>query len=143
MTRAATAGNPLFEVSEVELEREGPSFTVDTLRHLRSRYPDAEFFLIMGADQWAEFEDWREPGKIAEMATVVVMGRNGLDPERLPPIHDDAGEELRVRSLGVARIDISSSVVRTRVGEGRSIRYMVPSEVRRIIETQGLYRSIS
>ncbi len=59
MTRAAIAGNTLFELSELELDREGPSYTVDTLRQLRSGYPDAEFFLLLGADQWAEFHEWQ------------------------------------------------------------------------------------
>jgi nicotinate-nucleotide adenylyltransferase len=143
MTRAATSGNPLFEVSEIELEREGPSYTVDTLRHLRSRYHEAEFFLLLGADQWAEFREWRSPGEIAELATLVVMARDGFDLDRLPRIRGESGEEWRVRSLTVTRVDVSSSGVRARVRAGRSIQYLVPNEVRRIIETQGLYRSIS
>jgi len=143
MARAAVAGNPLFNVSEVELDREGPTYTVDTLRHFRVVHPDAEIFFLLGADQLAEFHEWQEPEGIATLVTLVVVGRDGVGPDQLPPVALGSGGELNFISLDVTRVDISSSEVRARVREGLSIRYLVPEEVRRIIETHRLYRSIS
>jgi len=143
MARAAVAGNPLFGVSEVELDREGPTYTVDTLRHFRVAHPDAELFFLLGADQLAEFHEWQEPEGIAGLVTLVAVGRDGVGPDQLPPVALGSGEELNFMSLHVTRVDISSSEVRARVREGRSIQYMVPEDVRRIIETHRLYRSIS
>ncbi len=143
MARAAVAGNPLFNVSEVELDREGPTYTVDTLRHFRVVHPDAELFFLLGADQLAEFHEWQEPEGIAALVTLVVVGRDGVGPDQLPPVALGSGGELNFISLDVTRVDISSSEVRARVREGLSIEYLVPEEVRRIIETHRLYRSIS
>ncbi len=143
MARAAVAGNPLFNVSEVELDREGPTYTVDTLRHFRVVHPDAELFFLLGADQLAEFHEWQEPEGIAALVTLVVVGRDGVGPGQLPPVALGSGGELNFISLDVTRVDISSSEVRARVREGLSIEYLVPEEVRRIIETHRLYRSIS
>ena len=142
MARAAVAGNPLFGVSEVELDREGPTYTVDTLRHFRATHPDAELFFLLGADQLAEFHEWQEPKGIAGLATLVAVGRDGVDPGQLPRVDLGTGEELNFLSLSVTRMDISSSEVRDRVKTGRSIQYVVPEAVRELIKTHRLYRSI-
>jgi nicotinate-nucleotide adenylyltransferase len=143
MARAAVAGNPLFGVSEVELDREGPTYTVDTLRHFRVAHPDAELFFLLGADQLTEFHEWQEPEGITGLVTLVAVGRDGVGPDQLPPVALGSGEELNFMSLHVTRVDISSSEVRARVRAGRSIQYLVPEDVRRIIESHRLYRSIS
>ena len=143
MAQAAVAGNPSFDVSEIELDREGPTYTVDTLRHFRGTYPDAELFFLLGADQLAEFHEWHEPEEIAQLASVVAVGRDGVDPRDLSPVGFGPGGELIFLSPRVTRVDISSSEVRDRVRAGRSIRYLVPETVKRIIETHRLYRSIS
>jgi nicotinate-nucleotide adenylyltransferase len=143
MARAAVAGNELFEVSEVELDRKGPTYTVDTLRGIRAAYPDAELFFLLGADQLAEFHEWQEPEGIAGLATLVAVGREGVAPEQLSPVDLESGEKLKFKSLDVTRVDISSTEVRARVRAGRSIRYLVPEAVLRIIKTHRLYRSIS
>ena len=75
MTRLAVRGNPAFVVSAFEARRAGPSFTVDTLRHLRGRQPGARFYLLMGADSLADFPTWHQPGEIARLATLVVAAR--------------------------------------------------------------------
>ena len=142
MVRAAVGGNPLLDVSEVELGREGPTYTVDTLRHFRESYPDAELFFLLGADQLAEFHEWQDPEGIAGLATLVAVGRDGVAPDQVSPVDLGSGRGLNLMSLRVTRIDVSSSEVRARVRTGRSIRYLVPGEVRRIIETHRLYRSI-
>jgi len=143
MVRAATKGNPLLDVSDVELGREGPSFTVDTLREFRDSIPGAELFFVLGTDQLAEFHEWREPAEIANLATVVAVGREGVAPHDLPRIELGGGSSLDVRTLALTRVDISSTLIRARVREGRSIRYLVPDDVRTIIETHRLYRSKS
>jgi nicotinate-nucleotide adenylyltransferase len=127
----------------VELNRQGPSYTVDTLRHYRTAHPDAELFFILGADQLAEFHEWKDPAGIADLATLVAVAREGVEPSEVDPTKVLPGLEVDLVSLPVARIDISSSEIRTRVREGRPIRYLVPDDVRKIIETHRLYRSIS
>jgi nicotinate-nucleotide adenylyltransferase len=140
MTRQAVTGNPAFQVSEMELERDGPSYTVDTLRGVREEHPGARLFFLLGADQLAEFHEWKEPGEIARLATVVVVARDGVAPKDLPPVDLGDGRILEFKVLPVIRMDISSSDLRCRAREGRSLRYMVPPGVRRVIESQGLYR---
>jgi nicotinate-nucleotide adenylyltransferase len=116
---------------------------VDTLRHFKAAYPDSQLHFLLGADQWVEFPEWQEPAGITELATLVVVAREGMDPVKVEPVRLDGGEPVDFVSLPVTRVDLSSSDIRSRVKESRSIRYMVPKEVRRIIETHRLYRSIS
>jgi len=130
MVKAITAGNPSLGVSEVELSRGGPSFSVDTLAHYRDLYPDGEIFFIMGADQAETFDTWHEPEKVASLATLVVMAREGS--------RELSGHFVPVP---VTRMDISATEIRNRVRVGRSIRYLVPEEVREIIESNRLYRA--
>lgn len=143
MVRAAVAGNPRLGVSAVEMERSGPTYTVDTVRLFRQDYPEALLFFLMGADQLAEFHEWREPEVIASMATVVAMAREGVAAETWPTAGMPHGLKVDVVHLHVTRLDISSTDVRERVREGRSIQYLVPLEVQSIIEGHGLYRSNS
>jgi len=143
MTRAAVDGNPSFEVSEVEMGREGPTYTVNTLRHFRSSYPRAEIFFLLGSDQLAEFHEWQEPEGIANLATLVAVGRNGIEPGQVAPVELPSGADLEFISLPVTRSDISSSEIRSRIRDGRSVQYLVPKQVREIIETHRLYRSSS
>jgi len=135
MLREAVAEDPRLEPCDLELRRGGVSFTVETLRELAAREPGTEWFLLMGADQWRSFQSWREPEAILELATPVVLTREG---EGVP---DSAGGEVEgVRGVRVPRLDISSSEVRARVRDGRSIRHWVPDEVRRVIEAAKLYQ---
>jgi hypothetical protein len=83
MVRAAIAGDDRFEASDMELRREGPSYTVDTLRELRAERPDDELFLILGADQLAELDTWREPDEVRRLATIVGFARDGEAPPDL------------------------------------------------------------
>jgi nicotinate-nucleotide adenylyltransferase len=128
MLHAALAGNDRFLADDIELNRQGPSWTVDTLREYRDWYPGATLFLLVGMDQYAEFGTWREPDEISRLATVVVMARGGDRPQ--------GGE---VRTVAVTRIDVSSTQIRDRVGRGEPIRYLVPEAVERIIEGHELY----
>jgi len=132
MLRAAVAGDPRFEVDDVELRRAGPSYTVDTLRELRERYPGCELVLLIGADMAREIHSWREPGEIARLARLAVLARAGDQPQ-------PAGG-LAALSVPVTRVDISATEVRRRVATGEPVRYLVPEAVREIIESEGLYR---
>ena len=132
MVRMITAGNETFGVSEVELGRGGPSYTVDTLRYYRDLHPAAEIFFILGADQAEAFDTWQEPNRVASLATLVVMARAGAS---VP-----AGA---FASVPVTRVDVSATEIRRRVLDGRSIRYLVPDSIRQIIDRNRLYRTES
>ena len=132
MVRAAIAGDDRFEADDLELRREGPSYTVDTLRELRARHPGAELFLLIGADNLADLPKWREPDELARLARLAVVSREG---EAVPP---HAGVEAA--EVFITRVDVSSTEVRRRVAAGRSIRYLVPEPVRETIAREGLYR---
>jgi nicotinate-nucleotide adenylyltransferase len=132
MVKTIIAGNETFGVSEVELGRRGPSYTVDTLRHYRNLHPEAEIFFVLGADQAAAFDTWQEPDRVASLATLVVMARAGTGA----PVGGFA-------SVPVTRVDISATEIRRRVRENRSIRYLVSESVRKIIDNHRLYRTES
>lgn len=129
MVRAAIREDARFRVSDVELERGDPSFTVDTLESLRSERPDADLYLIVGIDQFRAFDAWHRPARLRELATIVVMDREGLGATA------DAGA-VPVR---VTRVDVSSTEVRRRVRAGEDVRDAVPVAVAGIIEARGLY----
>jgi len=130
MLRAALEGNDQFEICDIELRRSGPSYTVDTLRQLRSDWPAATFFLLLGVDQIREFATWREPDAIRRLATIVMLTRAG---EHEPV----AG--LVQETVAVTRVDISSTLIRTRIASHQPIRYLVPDAVAAIIARAGLY----
>lgn len=133
MLLAATAADDRFEICEIELKRDGPSYTVDTLRQLHEERPAETFFLLLGADQIRDLHTWREPHEVARLSQIVLMSREGVA----------AGPKnaLVAESIEVTRIGVSSTAVRQRVAEGRSIRYLVPAGVEKIIVSRGLYRT--
>jgi len=126
MLTLATGDEPRFRVSTVELDREGPSFTVDTLESLRA---EGQIFLILGSDAYADFDRWREPARIRDLATIVLAARPGAP-------NAPAG----VRMLDSPLMDISSRELRARAARGRSLRYLVPKAALRYIEEHRLYR---
>lgn len=143
MLRAAAGDHPAMTISDAEIRRGGVSYTVDTLRELREGRPGDQLFLVIGADQWADFGRWREPAEVAKLARVVVMTRDGVGSgmgARAEPVEASGVAALPDPvEVAVPRIDISSTDIRNRVREGRSIRYLVPDDVRRIIEAAKLY----
>src|SRR5690606_35178581 len=104
MVRRAVRGDARFEVSDVELRREGPSYTVDTLRHLRERWPACELFLVIGGDQFRELHSWHQPDEVVRLARLAVVSRDG---ERMEP---DA--HWPATAVEVTRIDLSATQVR-------------------------------
>jgi nicotinate-nucleotide adenylyltransferase len=139
MCEYATSADARLGISRIEIDREGPSYTLETLRELRRRSPDDELFLILGGDQAAALPDWHEPREVLALATVAVA-------ERAEHRRDQIAE--RVASVGgeavffeMPRIDISSTLVRERAAAGRPIRYLVPDKVANYIGGQSLYRA--
>ena len=139
MAELTVADDARFEASRLELDREGPSYTSDTLEQLTSESPKDELFLILGGDQAAALASWHEPDKVLERATVVVFervawGRNAIMIKigRLPGAQ-------RVRYLDMPLIQVSSSSVRRRVRDGLPIRYLVPDSVADYIQEKRLY----
>ena len=132
MLEAAIGDDARFGVDTLELERKGISYTVDTLRELREREPRWELYLLLGTDQARDLGSWREPAEIVRLARLVVMARDGVASVSLP---------WPAETVGVTRIDVSSTGVRNRMAEGRPIRYVVPDGVLRVIEREGLYRT--
>ena len=132
MVELAVAGDPRFEVSDVELKRSGRSYTIDTLRYMKSLWPEARLFLLIGADNLRELPTWKEYEALFRLSRIVVAHRPGAEP----------GGELmdRVQFLPIPMVAISASEIRKRVSKGEPVRYLVPPEVERYIEEQGLYR---
>lgn len=135
MVEHAILGNRHFECSDIEIQRGGVSYTVDTLSAIRNMRPSDSLFLLVGMDAVKDFSSWRQPDKIMELATVVSMARPGFSKE-------DAPQEARDRIIHceVPRIDISSRKIREHVTNHRSIRYLVPSAVEAYIVRHRLYQ---
>ena len=145
MLRLAVGGHPAFEVSTLELDRGGVSYTVDTLEAVRREQPAAELFLLMGADSLADFPTWREPARICELAIPVAVRRAGAAE---PDYGQIAGLISTARLAEIERfrvempaVDFSASDIRRRVATGLSIRFRTPRAVEKYIEVQGLYAS--
>jgi nicotinate-nucleotide adenylyltransferase len=137
MVRAAAQGDERFEVCTLELERTGPSYTVDTVRALRSDLPDDELFLMLGADQFRDFERWRDPGAIKAEVRLAVMQRGTEAPG---PAASVAPAPARVIFVSVTPVDLSSTDVRDRVRAGGDVSGLVPPGVLRVIRRDRLYR---
>lgn len=131
MAAHAIAGTRDFGLETLELEREGVSYTVDTLRALRDREPGIEPVLLIGADAAAEFPKWREADAVARLARVVVFGRPGAEHVVLPHAW---------RTIEVPAIEISATEIRQRVRQGLPIRYWVPDAVADYVAAHGLYQ---
>ncbi|MGZ4293934.1 MAG: nicotinate-nucleotide adenylyltransferase [Solirubrobacteraceae bacterium] len=140
LCRLAISDDERFAVSDLELRRDGPSYTVDTLKVLSTRAPSDELFLILGGDIAAGLPKWHEPERVLELATVAIAKRRGTAKSTV----DEALAQLRggerARFFQMPRIGISSTMVRRRVRAGQPIRYFVPDGVMHYIETHGLYR---
>jgi nicotinate-nucleotide adenylyltransferase len=139
MVELAAGDDARFEISRTEVDREGPSYTADTLRELRSRSPDDELFLILGGDQAAALPDWHEPEAVLSLATVAVVERTNWSRNAIGiKIGRLRGAE-RIRYLDMPIMQVSSSAIRRRVAAGLPIRYLVPDRVASHIEANGLY----
>lgn len=136
MTRRATRSNPDFRVHSEEVERGGPSYTVETLRVLQEQHPETAFSLLLGSDSLAGFASWHRPGEIAERARLLAYRRPGDEAPDLAPRFAN-----RVRFAEAPLLDISGTDLRARRRGGQSLRYLVPDSVRAYIEEHHLYRA--
>jgi nicotinate-nucleotide adenylyltransferase len=134
MVRLAVADDADYRVDDTEIGRKGLSFTVDTLEHLSKKNPGAKLFLLLGEDTLAGVDQWRNPDRIRELATLAVMRRSGREAAPVAPFA--AG----VMEVSARRVDVSSTEIRERLRAGKSIKGFVPESVERFIEARGLYR---
>jgi nicotinate-nucleotide adenylyltransferase len=141
MCRVAVLGDEeRFEVSDLEIRREGPSYTVDTLGELRSLNPDNELFLILGGDIAAGLPGWHEPERVMSLANVAVAERPGTSHEAVTDALARIPGGETARFFDMPEIGISSTMLRERVRVGESTRYLRPDAVRDYIDRHGLYR---
>lgn len=139
LCEAAVSDDDRFTVSRMELDREGPSFTVDTLRAFHEQSPDDELFLLLGGDQAAALPAWHEPEEVLRLATVAAVERAGFSRNGIGiTIGRLAGAE-RMVFLDMPAIQVSSTLIRRRVAAGKPIRYLVPEAVAELISEKGLY----
>lgn len=140
MIQLAIASNPGFGLSRVDVEREGPCFTVDTLALLQREWgEEAELYFIMGMDSLSEILTWKDPQRLIRLARIVVVGRPGFlaDMEALEQALPGAAQHIQI--VDAPRFEVSSSDIRRRVREGLPIRYQVPTAVEAYIREYGLY----
>ena len=135
MVELAVSGNARFVVSGIELEADGPSFTIDTVRRLKAAGA-GRVALIIGGDSLVEMSTWREPEALLNECELLVVERPGVDLARAP-----AAYRAMARVVPALKLDIASRTIRARVAAGQSIRYLVPEAVRTYIEEHGLYRN--
>lgn len=142
MVKLAIAGNPRFEASRIELERDGPSYTVDTLAALRERHADTEIVFIIGMDSVPELPRWHDPEGILRLAHLVAVQRGGRELADLSALEGVLpSAKGRVTLISHQGLEISATDVRQRLEEGRSVRYLVPDRVIEYIQSRGLYRA--
>jgi nicotinate-nucleotide adenylyltransferase len=144
MLELALAGHEQIKVSRLEIDRGGVSYTVETLRALKESQPEATVLLLMGADSLHDLPTWREPARICDLAIPAVVRRGG-SPEPdfsvlAPLVSPERLAEIRAAQVEMPLIELSSTDLRERAGEGRSLRFRTPRAVEKYIETHGLYR---
>jgi nicotinate-nucleotide adenylyltransferase len=141
MTRLAIHTDPTFELSALEMERPGPSYTIDSVAELKRLYADAELYLIMAADSLAQIDTWREPDRLLDEIEWAVGPRTGTELPDRSALEDRFGDRAtRIHLLSGPALDLSSSEIRRRVAAGHTIRYLVPREVEELIIARELYR---
>jgi len=131
MLKRAINRNPFFEVSDIELKRDGVSYTIDTLRRIRQIYARDEIFFIVGSDLLNYLDGWKDLGEVLKIVTFVVATRPGYPLDKIPSY---------IHKIPIRAVDISAFEIRQRIRQGRSFRYLVPQEVVNYINKKGLYK---
>ncbi len=143
MAVLATAANPDFHVSRMEIDRPGPTYTVDTLKALRAQHgPAAELFFITGADAVFEIVTWKDAVHIADLVTFIAVTRPGYDLEAARATYERGEMPFRIEYIEVPALAISSTDIRRRVAQRRPIRYLLPEAVCSYIDKHALYREV-
>jgi nicotinate-nucleotide adenylyltransferase len=137
MVRMAVESNPHFEISGIELDRGGASYTADTLESLSAMHPRAKLFLITGLDAALDIPNWYEPLKILSLCTVIVIARPGYIRDKISALHEVVRDSLLI--LDTDLIDISATDIRGRVRSGQCVKYMTPDAVCDYITEKNLY----
>ena len=141
MTVLATASNPDFDVSRIEVDRPGLTYTVDTLHSLRALFgPGTELFFITGADAVWEIVSWKDAEQVADLATFIAATRPGYDLDAARRAHEDAETRFRIEYIEVPALAISSTQLRERIQSRRPVRYLMAESVIAYIDKRGLYR---
>src|SRR5262245_27802437 len=144
MLELALAGHEQIRASRLEIDRGGVSYTVQTLEAVKEQQPDATLLLLMGADSLRDLPTWREPARICQLAIPAVVRRGGsAEPDFAvlsPLVSADRLAEIRAAQVEMPLIELSSTDLRTRSGEGRSLRFRTPRAVEKYIETHNLYQ---
>ena len=140
MTRLAAADDPRFSVSAVEVDREGPSYTYETLEALAEDRADTQLVFVMGADAAVGLESWRNPERVVGLASLAVARRAGVSEADVAAVLRGLDCEDRATMLEMPQFGVSSSAVRERAKQGRPLRYLVPDSVASFIEERGTYR---
>jgi nicotinate-nucleotide adenylyltransferase len=142
MLELAIAGHPQFTVDSRELNRDGITYTVDTLSELAAEEPERELFFLIGADSLHDLPTWREPQRIAKLATIVAVNRSDRPLPSLDEIRGTLGEAVasRIEIVTMPGIDLSATDIRRRVQSDQSIRFMTPRAVEVFVAENGLYR---
>lgn len=139
MTRLAAEADPWLEVSALEVERAGLSYSVDTLEVLTKERPDDEFYFVMGADAAVGLSGWRQPERVVSLATPAVAMREGVAMAEVRAVMRRLGSREPLNVLDMPPFGVSSSLVRERAAKGQPIRYLVPDPVVAMIESQSIY----
>lgn len=133
MAELAAQDQPQLSVSTVDIDRPGPSYSIDTIRDLHAQHPETDFEFIVGSDALAGLASWQDHEELVSLVTFVVAERPGT------PVAFEPG--ARVESIKVPLLDVSSSDIRSRVALARSVAYLVPDDVKQYLEDHGLYRA--
>jgi nicotinate-nucleotide adenylyltransferase len=142
MTRLATADNEAFCVSRVDLDREGPCYTVDTIGLLQREWgPETAIYFLIGADSLSDLPTWREPKRLLHLCRLVAVSRPGYEVDMQALERQLPGVSSLVEMLDAPTLDISSTEIRRRAREGQTMRYLVPDAVAQYITKHGLYRN--
>jgi nicotinate-nucleotide adenylyltransferase len=139
MTRLAASDDSRFSVSAVEVDREGPSYTYETLELLAKERGQTELVFVMGADAAVGLESWRDPERVVELARLAVARRSGISDAEVESVLRGLGADGRATMLEMPQFGVSSSAVRARAAAGKPLRYLVPEPVARYIEEKGIY----
>jgi nicotinate-nucleotide adenylyltransferase len=131
MIKLAIKGNRYFKVSDIEIKRAGLSYTIDTLRALKQRYPGDELYFITGSDLLKYLTEWKDLNEIIKMVKLIVATRPGYPLEEIPSY---------ITTVGIRAVDVSAFEVRQAIKEGRSFRYLVPEAVCKHITKKRLYQ---
>jgi nicotinate-nucleotide adenylyltransferase len=132
MVKLAITGNKFFEVSDIEINRGGVSYTIDTVNYFVSNFPEEKFYLLIGADQFAEFHTWRKPDEIVQKVNLIVFNRPGF-------VIPKTEFSKFATFITIPNIEISASTIRKRIRHGKSIKYLVPPAVEEYILANKLY----